>query len=82
VKLVGNRALTVYDSEVDTCGLKHLKINQGSHCYILIKVLLFHYFILIKMYFEPPEYVGSRFRQQPYSWQVSVVLFPFQTEMI
>jgi len=53
--------------EVATCGPECLKINQESHCYILIKVFSFRYFILIKMYFEPPEYVGSRFRQPQYS---------------
>ena len=40
------------DREVDTCSCKHWKINQKSYySFILIKVLLICFFILIKMYF-------------------------------
>jgi len=59
VPLAGYSYLAASGSEENTCGRECLKINQGSHCFILIKVFSFRYFILIKMYFEPPEHVGG-----------------------
>jgi len=66
VPLAGYSYRAASGSEVNTCGRECLKINQGSHCFILIKVLFICFFILIKvlficffilikMYFEPPE---------------------------